>query len=139
MIFSKEDKFLLVKIFKSYLNDFDIYNKEQIIDIFKIIFVNIKHKYNLAGLFNADIYVNNEYGMIIEINNLCYFEDECDIKVNIHLDAIFLVEIINYEILDYDEVYYYDDKFYSKFNEFCDKKIIYKNVDKIINNGIKIC
>ena len=76
--------------------------------------------------------------MIIEIDNLCYFDDESDIKIIIHLDSIFLVEIFNYEILDYDEVYYYDNKFYSIFKEFYDGKVIYKDVDKIINNGVKI-
>ena len=45
MIFSKEDKSVLVKIFKSYLNNFDIYDKEQIIELFKNIFVKIKKKY----------------------------------------------------------------------------------------------
>ena len=139
MIFSKEDKFLLVKIFKDNLKDFDIYNKEQIMSLFRDIFVKIKNKYKMSGLFEADIYVNNEFGMIIEIFNLCFYNGEVDVKIKIHLDAIFLTEINSNEILDYEDVYYYKEKFYSHFKKFSDKEVIYKDVDLIINNGIKIC
>lgn len=139
MIFCKEDKFLLVKIFKSYLKDFDIYDNDKIIELLKIIFIKVKNKYDLSGLFRCDIYVNEDYGIIIEIINLECYIGECDIKVNVHLDSIFLMEIISYEILEFEDVYYYDNKFYSKFNSSVDRKIIYKNVDDIINNGIKIC
>ena len=65
--------------------------------------------------------------------------EKSDIKINIHLDSIFLVEILNDEILNYDEVYYYNNKFYSKYNNLYDSYVIYKNIDKIISNGIKIC
>lgn len=138
MIFSKEDNFILVKIFKSYLKNFDIYDKEQIINLFKIIFIKIKKNYNLSGLFDVDIYVNGNYGMIIEINNLFYNDKECDINIKIHLDAIFLNIICSNDVLDYDEVYYYHDNFYGIYKEICDKEVIYKNVDKIMNEGIKL-
>ena len=139
MIFNKENKFLLIKIFKSYLKDFDIYNKDDIINLFKFIFIKIKKKYNLSGLFNVDIYVNSDYGMIIEINNLYYLDNESDMKINIHLDSIFLVEISSNEIFNHDEIYYYNNKFYSKYNQLYDSYVIYKNIDEIISNGIKIC
>ena len=138
MIFNKEDKFVLVKIFKTYLDNFDIYDKEQIMNLFKNIFIKVKKKYNLSGLFDVDIYVNEDYGMIIELRNVYFYDNECDIKIKVHLDSIFLMEIFNYEILDYDDVYYYKDKFYTSYNENTDKIVIYKNSDKIINNGIKI-
>lgn len=139
MIFSKEDKFLLVKIFKDNLINFDVYDKEQIMDLFKDIFMKIKDKYKLSGLFDVDIYVNNEYGMIIEIYNLCFYNGEVDIKIRFHLDSIFLTEINSNELLDYEAVYYYNEKFYGEFKDFRDEDVIYKNVDLIINNGIKIC
>ena len=138
MIFNKEDKFVLVKIFKTYLDNFDIYDKEQIMNLFKNIFIKVKKKYNLSGLFDVDIYVNEDYGMIIELRNVYFYDNECDIKIKVHLDSIFLMEVFNYEILDYDDVYYYKDKFYTSYNENNDKIVIYKNSDKIINNGIKI-
>lgn len=128
----------MVKIYKSYLKDFDIYNKENIIDLFKNIFITIKDKYNLLGLFDVDIYANDEYGLIIEIHNICSYDFEIDLKINIHLDSLFLTEINSNEILDYNEVYYYNDKFYGFFKEFSDKNIIYKNTNVIINNGIKV-
>ena len=49
------------------------------------------------------------------------------------------MEIMSNEILEFDEVYYYNDKFYSYYNDSYDRKIIYKDIDEIINNGIKIC
>ena len=90
LFFRKEDKFLLVKIFKDKLSDFDIYNKEQVVKLFKDIFLNVKEKYKLSGLFDVDIYVNEDYGMIIEIYNLCFYNDEIDVKIKFHLDSLFL-------------------------------------------------
>ena len=138
MIFSKEDKFILVKIYKSYLNNFDIYDKEKIMDLFKGIFIKVKKKYNLSGLFDVDIYVNESYGMIIEIRNVYFYDNESDIKIKVHLDSVFLIEIFNHEILDYDEVYYYKDKFYGIYKNVCDRNIIYKNTDIIMSNGMQI-
>ena len=138
MIFSKEDKFILVKIYKSYLNNFDIYDKEKIMDLFKGIFIKVKKKYNLSGLFDVYIYVNESYGMIIEIKNVYLYDNESDIKIKVHLDSVFLIEIFNHEILDYDEVYYYKDKFYGIYKNACDRNIIYKNTDIIMSNGMKI-
>ena len=43
-------------------NDFLIKHKDS--------FIKVKNKYNLSGMFDVDIYVNEDYGMIIEINNL---------------------------------------------------------------------
>ena len=138
MIFSKEDKFILVKIYKSYLNNFDIYDKEKIMDLFKGILIKVKKKYNLSGLFDVDIYVNESYGMIIEIKNVYLYDNESDIKIKVHLDSVFLIEIFNHEILDYDEVYYYKDKFYGIYKNVCDRNIIYKNTDIIMSNGMQI-
>lgn len=139
MIFNKEDKFLLIKIFKSYLDNFDIYDDSQVIELFKIIFLKVKSKYNLSGLFEANIYVNDCYGMIIEINNLCYYKDDIDLKIKVNLDSLFLVEIASNEILDFNDVYYYNEKFYGVYNDLCDKTIIYNDVEEIISKGIKIC
>ena len=63
---------------------------------------------------------------------------ECDVNIRVHLDATFLSVINNYEILDYEDVYYYNDEFYGIYRDFCDKEVIYKNVDKIMNDGVKL-
>lgn len=138
MVVREKNNSWLIKIYKNELNDFDIYDKEQVLELFKSIFMKIKDKYKLFGLLEADIYVNDDYGMIIQIDSICFFRGEIDIKVNIHLDKIFLMEISSYDILDYDEVFCYKDKFYGKFKAFGDSNVIYKNVDEIINKGIKI-
>ena len=139
MIFSKEDKFLLVKIYKPYLKDIDIYNHEQVMSFFKDIFLKIKKKYDLSGLFDVDVYINDKYGMVIEINNICFYKNEFDIKIKFHLDCIFLNEIDSIDLLDFNNVYYYKDKFYSIFEIYCDKEIIYKDTIDILNKGIKVC
>ena len=139
MIFSKEDKFLLVKIYKPYLKDIDIYNHEQIANFFKDIFLKIKKKYNLSGLFYVDVYINDKYGMIIEINNICFYKNEFDIKIKFHLNCIFFNEIDSIELLDFENIYYYKDKFYAVYENDCDKEIIYKDTIDILNKGIKVC
>lgn len=139
MVFSKEDKFLLIRIFKSYLKNFDIYDKDQIIELFKFIFLNVKDKYNLSGMFDVYIYSNNDYGIIIEIKNLYCYSDETELKIKIQVDSLFLMEIMSCEVIDFEDVYYYKDKFYSFFNNKYDREIIYKDTNEIINCGIKIC
>ena len=138
MIFNKEDKFLLVKILKSNLGEFDVYNKEQVLNLFKDVFLKVKDKYNLSGFFDIDIYVNDNYGMIMEINNIHFYKNIIDVKIKFHLDAVFLMEIDTDEILDYEDVYYYKDRFYGCFKDYSDKEVIYKDIDVIINEGIKI-
>ena len=139
LIFSKEDKFLLVKIYKNYFEKFDVYDKEQVMELFKNIFVIVKNKYKLSGFFDASIYVNDDYGMIIEIDNLDFYKGEVDVKIKFHLDSLFLMEINSNEILDYENVYYYNEKFYSDYNINLDREVIYKDAYDIINNGIRVC
>lgn len=130
---------MIVKVFKDMLDNFDVYNKEQIFSLFKDIFIKVKNKYNLSGLFDINVYVNEDYGMIIEILNLCYYKGEIDVKIRFHLDSVFLTEINVDEILDYDEVYYYMNKFYGNYKNYSDSEIIYKDIDIILNDGIKVC
>ena len=63
--------------------------------------------------------------------------EEIDIRIKMHLNSLFLVNIDCYNILDYDEVYYYDGKFYGTYLENTDSDIIYKKTEKIIKDGIK--
>ena len=139
MIIDKCDDIIIVKVFKEYCYDIDVYDKEYIKDFFKEIFVKLKDKYDLNGIFDVDVYVNLEYGMIIEICPICDFLDDIDMRIKFHIDSIFLVIINTNSILDYNDVYYYMGKFYGTYLGLCDSEIIYKDVDKIIKNGIKVC
>ena len=139
MIIRKYDDYYLVKVFNKILNSFNIYDIDSIKIFFGSIFKNLNAKYKLSGLYNVDVYVNELYGMIIEIVSIDKYFSDIDMRINIHLNNYFLVEICNNDILDYEDVYYYKGKFYGNYKDLCDSEIIYKNTDEIINNGIKVC
>ena len=138
MIIRKYDDYFLIKIFKENLDNFNIFDIDSIKVLFKDIINKLKEKYDLCGLIDTDVYVNNEYGLIIEMRSVCDYFDEIDIKIKLHLNKEFLVIIDNNSILDYDNVYYYNGKFYGTYLELCDNEVFYKDTDKIIHNGIKI-
>ena len=146
MIISKCDENFLIKIFKDSLEEFNIFDIESIKELFLDIFKKMTKKWDLHGFYDADVYVNNAYGMIIELVPVnSYLEDfdnyfdEVDIKINVHLSNEFLVLIDSNSILDYEDVYYYDSKFYGAYFGNCDNEVLYKDTDLIVNKGIKIC
>ena len=146
MIISKCDENFLIKIFKDSLEEFNIFDIESIKELFQDVFKKMTKKWDLHGFYDADVYVNNDYGMIIELVPVnSYLEefdnyfDEVDIRINVHLSNEFLVLIDSNSILDYEDVYYYDGKFYGAYLGNCDNEVLYKDTDLIVNNGIKIC
>ena len=146
MIISKCDENFLIKIFKDSLEEFNIFDIESIKELFLDIFKKMTKKWDLHGFYYADVYVNNAYGMIIELVPVnSYLEefdnyfDEVDIRINVHLSNEFLVLIDSNSILEYEDVYYYDGKFYGAYLGNCDNEVLYKDTDLIVNKGIKIC
>ena len=138
MIISREDNLFIIKIFKDYLNDIDIYDKDSIVSLFRDILLKLRKRYRLEGLFNIKVYINDDYGMIMEVDNVYKYKDEIDVKISFNIDSIFL-----YEVCDYSNskgsIYYYNDKYYSDYmNDYCDSEIIYKDSLNIINEGIRI-
>ena len=136
MIITKNGDLYIIYIYKSH--DIDIFNYDAISFLLKKVFNKLKTKYNLKGLCNVDIYLNDEYGMIMEIKNIDRDLEYFDIKVCFHLDSLFLNEIAYTYNNDYDEIYYYNDKYYTIYNKNIDSNVIYKDVLTIINKGIKI-
>ena len=136
MIITKNGDLYIIYIYKSH--DIDIFNYDEISFLLKKVFNKLKTKYNLKGLCNVDIYLNDEYGMIMEIKNIDRDLEYFDIKVCFHLDSLFLNEIAYTYNNDYDEIYYYNDKYYTIYNKNIDSNVIYKDVLTIINKGIKI-
>ena len=136
MVINKNGDNYIVFIYKKHLDDVDIFDYQEISIFFKSIISKLISKYNISGLCKADVYVNDDLGMIIEINNISINSDILDVKVNIHMDYIFFSEI-NY-INDYDDVYYYNGKYYTIYKDNIDSNVIYKNSLDIINGGIKI-
>ena len=139
MIIRKLDDYFLIKISKSEVGDLNIFDMDNIKSLFKIIFTKLKKKYSLHGQIDAEVYVNNNYGLIIELYLIDDFFEGIDIRIKMHLNSLFLVNIDCYNILDYDDVYYYDGKFYGTYLENTDSNIIYKKTEKIIKDGIKVC
>lgn len=140
MIISKEDQLFLIRIWKEYLSeDFDIFDVDSIKDLFKMILLKLKEKYQVKGLLDIEVYVNSDYGMIMEIENIYAYGEEFDVTIHFHLDSVFLCEINSNEISHQDEVYYYHDKFYSNYKRNIDSYVIYKDCLEIMEKGIKIC
>lgn len=121
------------------MGDFNVYDRDSIKNFFQDIFNKLKDKYHLSGLVDVDVYVNLLYGMIIEIHPICNFFDEVDMRIQIHLNSIFINEIQMNEILDYENVYYYKGKFYGVYQGLSDSEILYKDIEEILEKGIKVC
>lgn len=139
VIIRKFDDYFLIKVFKNNLSAFNIFDINDIKELFKNIFQELSKRYDLHGLIDADVYINEKYGLIIEMIPIESDFDDIDMRINFHLCNCFLVNIDSSSILDYDEVYYYDGKFYGTFSTSSDSDILYKNTNEIINNGIKVC
>ena len=139
MIIRKYDDYFLVKIFKDNIGDFNIFDMEDIKDFFQSIFDKLKNNYELSGLIEADVYIDNNYGMIVEFRPVCDYFDEVEMRITMHLSNVFLIEIDINNLLDYEDVYYYKGKFYGTYLGICDNEVFYKNTEDIINKGIKVC
>lgn len=138
MIIRKCEECFLIKVFKDEIGDFNIFDIDDVRDFFQSIFDKLRKKYDFHGLIDVDVYVNNEYGMIIEMMSVDSYFDDIDIRIKMHLGNVFLVSIDGNSILDYEDVYYYNDKFYGNYRELCDSEVLYKGTEDIINKGIKI-
>ena len=121
------------------VKNINIFDMESIKELFKSIIDKLRKKYDLHGLVDVDVYVNNSYGMIIEMRMLADYFDEIDMKIKMHLNSLFSTEISSNDVLDYEDVYYYRDKFYGNYLGLVDSNIIYKDTDDIISKGIKLC
>lgn len=144
MIINKLDNDYLIKIYKSSIDNINIYDIDDIYTLVKLIIKKIIKNNSLSGNYQVNIYINDIYGMIIEFNKL---EDNhyIDIKINIYIDSIFLYESdINYLDNYNDNIYYYLNKYYllpknNNINLLEVDNIIYgEKVYDILNKGIKI-
>lgn len=139
MIIRKCDEYFLIKVFKENVGNFNIFDMDSVKDFFQSIFDELKKKYELHGLIDVDVYVNDSYGMIIEMMPIDSYFDEIDMRIKMHLSNVFLVEIDSNSILDYEDVYYYNGKFYSNYSGLIDSEVLYKDTEEIMNKGIKVC
>lgn len=139
MIVRKYDDYLLIKVFNENIKEFDVFDIDSIKLFFKYLFCKLKNKYQLKGLMDANVYVDNNYGMIIELKTIDSYFNDIDIRLKIHFNECFLTEINVNDILDYRDVYYYKGKFYGTYFGIIDSEVLYKDTEEIINKGIKVC
>lgn len=153
MICKEVDKdFYILKIFN---DDLNIYDHNEVKDFIEIVYEKMLKKYNLKGIIVFDIYIDTNYGMIVEVKNKkdVLFNDIIDVKIKFNINISFLYEVDYFYILDNNlinqNIYYYKDKFYIELvnevdrNSFVDlldnSDIIYNDeINNIINNGIKL-
>lgn len=153
-----EDDKIIVFLNKDKIKNIDFKDEEKLEDYFKSIFLNLNKKYDieLSGYYNINIYKDNNYGAIIEMENddLDYYNyfNQIDMKINISHIPIFLYEIeysfLNSNILKNVICYKYLDKLYLKILDVdkCDffqilefSNIIYGGkVDEVLNYGKKV-
>ena len=138
MIIRNDNDLFVIRIFNNYIEDNDIYDIDFICNIFKDFLRKYKDKYDIRGLCCIEVYVNYKHGIVMEIKNIYKYDDELDVKIKFHIDYTFLMEINCDNIDDYEDVYYYKDKYYSLYDDYYDSNIIYRDSLNILNNGIKI-
>ena len=137
MIIKKEDNLFIIKILKENLKDFDIFNQDLIREVFQNLLIKLKSKYTINGLLDVNVYLNEDYGVMIEIEPLISYKDEIDMKIHFHIDCIFMYEINPEDLYNNKDIYYYQNKYYSIYHKIVDSPIIYKT-ETILKKGIKI-
>lgn len=140
MIITKDGDFFVVKVFREYLGDFDLLNREKLLLLFEKIFSKLKQRYQLNGLVDVDVYFCPSYGLIMEIQSIYSgLDEEIDMKIRIHMDTVFLNEIDLNEFDHYSNIYYYKGKFFGIFQDKKEYFVHYRDSDEIMEKGIRIC
>jgi hypothetical protein len=109
---------------KYYIEDID-FNKREGIELYlKNIISNLKlhHHIKMSGYYDVNIYVNNLYGIIMELINLDdehlkVFGKKIDMKITFNLDSDILFKLNDYFYKDNldgikKEIYFYENNFY---------------------------
>lgn len=101
-------------------------DKKELENYFKKLFLGIKDKYNLKlnGYYNINVYIDNYYGSIIELENeeLEYYNyfNQIDMEIKV-IKTPFLYEIdyeyLDKEILNKTIIYKYNNKLYFKITD----------------------
>lgn len=157
MIFCKitENNFI-AKISNDVVENIDIFDMEEVEEFIKNLFTTILKRQKIKGEVELNIYIDNNYGMIVDIKNEedFVFDDEVDIKIIFHLNNAFLYEIDYFDIVENTNIknaniYFYNNNFYLELIDDIDKKdyiklleasnIIWDNEGfKIVNKGVKL-
>jgi hypothetical protein len=153
-----DSKKTTVYINKSIMGDIQFDEPRKVEEYFRTVIINLKKFYNykISGDYNVRVYIDNIYGVIIELEK---FYDDNEFEDNIIDMRIILNHnpVVLYEVCDYDylkilgsniEKYYYNNKYYciikgvdiNKFSQFLEySNIIYgEKAMNIIKKAKKI-
>jgi len=153
-----DDDNMIVYLSKCYIENINFTDKDSLEIYFKDLFKTLQKKYdiNISGYYDIDVYIDNYYGVIIEmmkedLEYYNYFDDKLEMQIVIHDNISFLYLYKDYfdiEKINDSQIYKYKDNYYLKIDkdisniefarilEFSD--IIYRNTDKIAKKNYLI-
>lgn len=124
----KNDNFIIYV--NKYLINYDMKNKKDIEENIKDLLIRIRkiYKIKLSGYYKIKIYQNDLYGLIFECikeDDLDFFPDFCDLKINILYDSKILLESDDFFIFNNNKkTYKKGNKFYINIKDLNELEII---------------
>lgn len=124
----KNDNFIIYV--NKYLINYDMKNRKDIEENIKGLLIRIRkiYKIKLSGYYKIKIYQNDLYGLIFECikeDDLDFFPDFCDLKINILYDSKILLESDDFFIFNNNKkTYKKGNKFYINIKDLNELEII---------------
>ena len=124
----KNDNFIIYV--NKYLINYDMKNRKDIEENIKDLLIRIRkiYKIKLSGYYKIKIYQNDLYGLIFECikeDDLDFFPDFCDLKINILYDSKILLESDDFFIFNNNKkTYKKGKKFYINIKDLNELEII---------------
>lgn len=124
----KNDNFIIYV--NKYLINYDMKNRKDIEENIKDLLIRIRkiYKIKLSGYYKIKIYQNDLYGLIFDCvkeDDLDFFPDLCDLKINILYDSKMLLESEDFFIFNNNKkTYKKGNKFYINIKDLNELEII---------------
>lgn len=124
----KNDNFIIYV--NKYLINYDMKNRKDIEENIKDLLIRIRkiYKIKLSGYYKIKVYQNDLYGLIFECikeDDLDFFPDFCDLKINILYDSKILLESDDFFIFNNNKkTYKKGNKFYINIKDLNELEII---------------
>lgn len=124
----KNDNFIIYV--NKYLINYDMKNRKDIEENIKDLLIRIRkiYKIKLSGYYKIKVYQNDLYGLIFECikeDDLDFFSDFCDLKINILYDSKILLESDDFFIFNNNKkTYKKGNKFYINIKDLNELEII---------------
>ena len=140
-----DDKYVIY-LNNLYLGSVNLDNNTNITTYVKEVLMNLNDYYHikLNGFYKVHVYINNNYGMIMDVNKISDYDDfgidNIELKVIINNNSKMYISTDNYDVIkNFNCFYIKDNKYYlnidnlsnfTKYSDFFD--IIYKDFDTIL-------